>query len=377
MKRTGTIIVLLIIVLLFGGAMYYLYQKNQEDPTVYETETPTAHDTIVNKTVATGNIVPKEEVQIKPNISGIVDTIFVEAGDHVHVGDLLAKLKVVPDINNLANSKNQIQSAKIELENEEKVYKRQKALYEKGVISAKEFDDAQMNYDQAKQTYQAAQETYDIIKTGTSKGLGSTTNTNIRATITGMVLDVPVKIGNQVIQANNFNEGTTIASLANVNNMIFEGKIDESEVGKIKQGLPLKITVGAIENETFDATLYYIAPKAYSDENATGSGATDSGAVQFEIKGRLEIPDSIFIRSGLSANAAIILGEADDVLSIKEALVQFDDKTNQPYVEIKTGDKEFKRQNIELGLSNGIMVEVKSGLSKDDKIKIWNPINKG
>lgn len=368
MKRTGTIIVLVIIALFFVGAMYYLYQKNQEDPTVYKTETPTM-DTIVNTTVATGNIVPNEEIEIKPNISGIIDTVYVEAGDIVKAGDLLARLRVVPDVNNLASSRNQIRTAKIALDNEEKLYNRQKSLFDKGVISANDFDNAQVSYDQAIQTYKAAQETYEIIETGSSRSLGNTTNTNIRATITGMVLDVPIKAGNQVIEANNFNEGTTIASLANVNDMIFEGKIDESEVGKIHVGLPLEITVGAIPNKTFDASLFYISPKADSDEETSGSGA-----VQFEIKGQLKNRDSTFIRAGLSANASIILDKAEDVLAIKEALVQFDDKTDQAYVEIKTGDKKFERRDIELGISDGIMVEVKKGLSKDDKVKIWNPI---
>jgi len=367
MKRTGTIIILLVIAILFVGSMYYLYQKNQKDPTVYTTENASTEN-IVNKTVATGNIVPKEEIEVKPNISGIIDTIYVEAGDIVKAGDLIAKLKVVPDIDNLASSRNQIRDAKIALDNQKKVYKRQKALFDKGVISANEFDDAQMNYDRAKQTFAAAEETFEIIETGTSRQMGSTTNTNIRATISGMVLDIPVEIGDQVIQANNFNEGTTIAALANVNNMIFKGKIDESEVGRIETGLPLKITVGAIQNKEFDASLYYIAPKADDEES------TD--AVQFEIKGRLENRDSTFIRAGLSANASIILQEVNDVIAISESLVQFDEKTNQAYVEIQTGDQKFERRDIELGVSDGIMVEVKEGLNKEDKIKVWNPIVK-
>lgn len=370
MKRTGTIIILIIIVLAFAGAMYYVYQKNQEDTTVYETELPTK-DTIINKTVATGNIVPKEEIEIKPNINGIIDTIYVEAGDMVDIGDLIATLKVVPETENLASSRNQIADAKIALDNQQKVYKRQQTLFDKGVISANDFDEAQMNYDQAQQTYESAKETYEIIKTGSSAHTGKTTNTNIRATISGMVLDVPVEIGNQVMQASNFNEGTTIASLANVNNMIFKGKIDESEVGKIETELPLKITIGAIENKTFNASLYYIAPKSDSDEDSEGSGA-----VQFEIKGRLKNRDSTFIRAGLSANASIILDKAENVLTIPESLVQFDDKSNQPYVEIKTGDKEFDRRNIKLGVSDGIKVEVKSGLTENDKVKVWNPIAK-
>lgn len=374
MKRTGTVIILIFILILFAGSMYYLYQKNHKDPTVYETENPVKGD-IVEQTVATGNIKPREEILIKPNINGIIDTIYVEAGDIVKTGDLLAKLKVIPQVENLSSSKNAITDAKIALDNQEKVYARQKSLYEKGVISANDFDDAQMRYDQARQNYASAQETYDIILTGSSKNLGSATNTNIRATIDGMVLDVPVEIGNQVMEASNFNEGTTIASLANINNMIFKGKIDESEVGKIEAGLPLKITVGAIEDKVFDATLYYIAPKADEDEEAT-TGTTDGSVVQFEIKGRLNNRDSTFIRSGLSANASIILDEAEDVLTLKESLIQFDSQTNQSFVEVRTGDQKFERRNVQLGLSDGINIEIKDGLTEDDAVKVWNPIVK-
>lgn len=369
MKRTITVFILLFIVALFGFSMYYLYMKNKEAPIIYKTEKPSVK-TVVDQTVATGNIVPEEEIDIKPNISGIIDTVYVEAGDLVKAGDLLARLRVVPDVGNLANSKNQISSAKIELDNQEKLYNRQRTLYEKGVISANEFDEAQRSYNQAQQSYASAQETYDIIKTGSSKGLGSTTNTNIRATISGMVLDVPVKAGNQVIQANNFNEGTTIASLADVGNMIFEGKIDESEVGKIKTGLPLEITIGALQGKVFDADLFYIAPKA--DKESTTAG----GAVQFEIKGRLKNADNVFIRAGLSANASIILEKAEDVLTIPEALVQFDSRTNQPFVEIETGDQEFDRKDVTLGISDGISVEIKSGLTENEDVKVWNPIVK-
>ncbi len=363
MKRILTIVILVVIVLAFGASMYYLYQKNQESPVVFATEKP-SNKTIIKETVATGSIVPKEEILIKPNISGIIDKIYIEAGDSIQSNDLIAQLRVVPNVSNLASSKNQITSAKIALDNETKSYNRQQELYEKGVISANEFDKAEVAYQQAQQTYKAAKQTYEIIKTGTSAGLDNAANTQIRSTISGMVLEVPVKEGNQVIEANNFNEGTTIATLANVDNMIFEGKVDESEVGKIKEGLPLEITVGAIENKKFDAILDYIAPK----------GVDENGAIQFEIEGTLKNRDTTFIRTGLSANASIILAKAEDVLAIKEALVQFDKETKKPFVEVKIGDQEFERRDIELGISDGLYVEVLNGLDKDDEVKIWNPV---
>ncbi|MFS4493358.1 efflux RND transporter periplasmic adaptor subunit [Maribacter sp. 2308TA10-17] len=363
MKKSVTRIILLLIVVLFGGAMYYLYQKNSEDPVVYETDQP-SKQTIIKKTVATGSILPLEEVLIKPNISGVIEEVFVEGGDYVKSGDLICRIKVVPNLNSLNDARNSIDEAKIGLDDQLRNLERQKNLFSKGVISKVDLERAQVTYDQSKQAYRAANKRYDIVKTGTTKGFGSAANTQIRATVSGMVLEVPVEVGNQVIESNNFNEGTTIAAIADVDKMIFEGKVDESEVGKIKEDLPLEITVGAIEDLKFDAVLDYIAPK----------GKEENGAIQFEIKGTLEKQDSVFIRAGLSANASIILARADSVLAVKEALVQFDDETKKPFVEIATGDQEFERRDIELGISDGIHVEVKSGLTKDEKIKIWNAI---
>ncbi len=377
MKRTKTVIALVAIVIAFGVALFYLWKKNQEDPVTYTSESAT-EKTIVVKTVATGSIVPKEEVLIKPNISGVVEEVYVEAGEYVKQGDLIAQIKVIPNVSNLTSAKNNIasnrtalQTAEINYKTQKAIYDRQKELFEKGVIAANEFDQVNNTYLQAKQQVEQARisvtqarQNYDIIKTGTTSGLGNIAQTQVRATVSGMVLDVPVKAGNQVIEANNFNEGTSIASLADVKKMIFEGKVDESEVGKIKEGLPLEITVGAIENEKFDAVLDYIAPK----------GVAENGAIQFEIKGTLKKIDSTFIRAGLSANASIILDKAEKVLAIKEALVQYDKETKEPFVEIEVGDQKYEKKDVELGISDGIFVEVKSGISKDDKIKVWNQV---
>ncbi|WP_289061538.1 efflux RND transporter periplasmic adaptor subunit [uncultured Zobellia sp.] len=365
MKKSVTRIILLLIVVAFGGSMYYLYQKNAEDPVVYETE-QASKKTIVKKTVATGSILPLEEVLIKPNISGVIEEVFVEGGDYVKSGDLLCRIKVVPNLNALNDARNTIDEAKINLDDQLRNLERQKGLFAKGVISKVDLERAEVTYDQAKQGYAAANKRYDIVKTGTTKGYGNAANTQIRATVSGMVLEVPVEVGNQVIESNNFNEGTTIAAIADVDKMIFEGKVDESEVGKIKENLPLEITVGALEGKVFDAVLDYIAPK----------GKEENGAIQFEIKGTMKKQDSVFIRAGLSANASVILGKADSVLAIKEALVQFDDKTKSPYVEVSSGDQSFERKDIELGISDGIFVEVKSGLTETDEIKVWNAIEK-
>jgi HlyD family secretion protein len=328
--------------------------------------------------MATGSIVPKEEILIKPNISGVIEEVFIEAGEYVNSGDLIAKIRVIPNVssltsakNNIASNQNAFQTAEINYKTQKSIYDRQKDLFDKGVVAANEFDQVNNTYLQAKQRVEQSRidviqsrQNYDIIKTGTTSGLGNIAQTQVRATVSGMVLDVPIKEGNQVIEANNFNEGTSIASLADIKKMIFEGKIDESEVGKIKEGLPLEITIGAIENAKFDAILDYIAPK----------GVAENGAIQFEIKGSLKNIDSTFIRAGLSANASIILDKVENVLAIKEALVQYDPKTKKPFVEVAIGDQKFERREVELGLSDGIFVEVKNGVSKTDEIKVWNQL---
>ena len=377
MKRRGTLITLIIIGVLFILGVRYIWLKDQQDPIVYQYDQATI-GSVVKKTVATGSIVPKEEVLIKPNISGIIDAIFVEAGQTVVTGDLIAKVRVVPNINalnsaqnNIKAAKTQVETARLALERQTSIYERQQVLFQRGVISANEFDTARLSFDQATQRYnqeqvnlRAAEQTFDIVKTGSTQGLGAVANTEIRATVSGMVLDVPVKVGNQVIESNNFNDGTTIAILADVNKMIFEGKVDESEVGKIKENLALEITVGAIEDKSFDAVLDYIAPK----------GIEENGAVQFEIKGSLSKKDTTFIRAGLSANASIILARADSVLTVKESLIQYDRETQQAFVEIETGDQDFERRDVTLGISDGLIVEVLSGVTKEDKIKVWNQL---
>ncbi len=377
MKRTTTVIVLIAIVLGFSVALIYLWKKNQEDPITYTTA-KASEQTIVVKTMATGSIVPKEEVLIKPNISGVVEEIYIEAGEFVKSGDLIAKIRVIPNVstlttakNNIASNQTSVETAQINFKNQEAIYNRQKALFEKGVISANDFDGINNSYLQAKQNVEqskislnAARQNYDIIKTGTTAGLGNSAQTLVRATVSGMVLDVPIKEGNQVIEANNFNEGTSIASIADIKKMIFEGKIDESEVGKIKEGLPLEITVGAIDNKSFDAVLDYIAPK----------GVEENGAIQFEIKGTLAAIETTFIRAGLSANASIILDKAENVLAIKEALVQYDPQTKQPFVEVVTGDQKFERREVKLGISDGIHVQILEGITTNDDIKVWNQL---
>jgi len=364
MKKSTTVIVLLLIVVAFAGSLFYFWKQNQKNPITYKTKQASI-ETITLSTIATGSIIPEEEIDIRPNISGIVDKIYVEAGDLVKVGDKIALIKVVPNIQNVQSSRNGVASSKIALDNQRKIYDRQKKLFNQGVISANEFDNAKASYEQSNQAYVSANENYQIVKTGTTKGLGSLANTIVKATVSGIVLDMPLKEGNQVVLANSFNAGTLVASLADISKMIFKGKVDESEVGKIEEGMPIKITVGAMPDKEFDAVLNYIAPK----------GAEVNGAVQFEIEAKLNLKSEDKIRAGLSANASIILDEAKDVLSISEGLVQYDKKTKKPFVEVEIEDQKFERRDIEIGISDGITIEIKKGISKEDKIKEWNAIS--
>ncbi|WP_010134688.1 efflux RND transporter periplasmic adaptor subunit [Ochrovirga pacifica] len=363
MKKSKTIFILLIIVIVFVLALGYLWQRDQKKPVVYQTKKATV-ETIVQSTVASGKITPKEEVIIRPNIPGIIDEIYVEAGDTIQIGDLIAKIKVIPTVDNIQAAANAVSSAKIDLDAQQKIFDRQQLLFNKGVISANDYDKSKATYQQSKQKWVSATENYQIIKTGTTRGFENLANTLVKATIGGVVLEVPVKNGFQVIPSNNFNEGTKLATIADSNKMIFEGTIDESEVGKIKEGMPIDISIGALPDVKFQSTLDYIAPK----------GVEENGAVQFDIESALKIPSNTVIRAGLSANASIILDKAEKVLAIKESLLQFDKKTKKPYVEVLIGEQEFKRKDVVLGVSDGITVEIKSGISKEDKIKDWNAI---
>ena len=359
MKRIFRIILLVLIAGVFVYTLYYLWQKSQKDPIVYPVGTAFYSD-IVKKSVATGSIIPREEVDIKPQVSGIVKEIYVEAGDEVTFDQEIARIQVIPDMVALNNAENRVKVAELNLQNAKTDYERNKELLAKRVISAQEFQRFDLSFNNALQELEAARDNLQIVKEGATKKAGSATLTIAKATRPGMVLDVPVKVGNQVIESNTFNEGTTIASIADMSDMIFEGKIDESEVGKLKEGMGIRLTVGAIENRIYRAELEYIAPK----------GVEENGAIQFLIKAKVKLDSSDFIRAGYSANADIVLAERDSVLTIKESLLQFE--KGKPFIEVQKGNQQFERRDVELGLSDGINVEVLSGVSTTDSIKMWN-----
>ncbi len=359
MKKVIKIIILILFIGAFVGTIYYLYQKSETDPVVYKTETPFI-STIIDKTVATGSVIPRKEIEIKPQVSGIITDIYVEAGDKVKKGDKIARIKIIPNMVSLNSAETRVENSKINVQDVKIQYDRQKQLYDKGVISERDFQKVKYSYQRAKTEVQAAENNLQLIREGTTKGSGKQTNTIVVSTITGTILDVPVEEGFSVTETNNFNAGTTIASVADMGDMIFKGKVDESEVGKIKEGMPLILTIGALENTTFDAKLKYISPK----------GVKENGAIQFEIKADVIQNDSVYIRAGYSANADIVLHRADSVLTIRESLLQFENK--KAYVEVEVDSMKYKRRDIETGLSDGINVEVRKGLTKNDKIKVWN-----
>lgn len=357
-------IIIGVIVVIFIAIVLWLKKKNSEEPEKFKTD-KAYKETIVKKSVATGKVVPLEEIDIKPQITGIIDKILLEEGDMVKRGDLIATVKVIPNEQALLSARGRVDNAKISLRNAKIAYERNKSLYEKGVVAAADYEQIELRYDQAKQELVNAENDYKIIKSG-SAGSGGLANTDIRAQIAGTILEIPVKEGDQVIQSNNFNDGTTIASIADMSKMIFEGKVDESEVGRLVNGTDIEVSLGAIEDKKFPAKLNFIAPK----------GTEEGGAVQFKIKANITLDDSYFVRANYSANADIVLVKKDSIMCIKEALLRFDKKTEKPYVEIKTGDGAWEKREIEVGISDGINIEVKKGLTFEDEIKIWNKASK-
>lgn len=356
MKTFFKILLGVVILGVFGYTIYFLYEKSQTQPVVYETATPVVID-IIKKTTATGSVVPRKEIEIKPVVSGIVDEIYVEEGTMIKKGDLIAKIRIIPNMINLNNAKSRVNMANINLKDAKRNYNRQLGLLEKGVIAKADFESYEIAYQGALEELEIAKETLELIQDGQIKKSGAKTNTLVRSTITGMLLDIPIEIGDQVIEANNFNAGTTIAAVADMGEMVFKGNIDESEVGKIHEGMPLILTIGALEDVTFDALLEHISPK----------GVEVNGAVQFEIKADVSLREDWFIRAGYSANADIVLDRVDSVLAISESLLIFEN--DSVFVEIEVTPQEFEKRLIEIGLSDGINIEVLSGLDQEDKIK--------
>ena len=355
MKKAIQIVLILILIGSLGFLGFFVYQKTDTPGEAFETDS-TFVINIEKKTVATGSINPRKEIEIKSQVSGVVEKLFVEPGDNIKSGQLIAKIRIIPDVVALNNAEASLKEAVINFKNAEKELTRQKQLFTEKVISEFEYNQYLLTYNLNKQQVDAAESNLQLIKEGASKKSGAVSNL-VRSTVGGMILDVPVKEGNFVIETNTFNDGTTIASVANMNEMIFEGKVDEAEVGKITEGMELKLTVGALDSVEFVASLEYISPK----------GVEEEGAIQFEVRAAVELQTDQFLRAGYSANADIVLERKDSVLALKESNITFEN--DKAYVELMIGEQKFEKREIKTGLSDGINIEILSGLTKNDLVK--------
>ncbi len=355
MKSYIRIFSAIIFLALLGYSIFFLIKKSQSKPVIFELASPEYID-ISRKTVATGSVVPRQEVNVKPQTSGVIDEIYVEAGQFISKGHLIAKIKIVPNMVTVNNAETNLATSRVNLEQAKKELERYEKLYNDKVVPEQEYRRFLVDYNLKKENFEAADANLQLVKEGATKKGQS--NNLVYSTVNGMVLDVPVKIGSSVIERNNFNEGTTLCSVADMNNLVFEGKVDESEVGKIKVGMPLKLTIGAIDNKSFDANLEFISPK----------GILDEGAIKFLIKAKLQLKQGEFIRAGYSANADIVLEKKSKVLAVKESLLLFG--KDSTYVEVETKPQVFEKRLLKTGISDGINIEVLAGLSTKDKIKV-------
>lgn len=360
MKKYFKYILMALVAVIFIGTFVFLYIKSQPQPEVYDEFTLQRMD-IRKTTVVTGKIEPRNEVNVKPQISGIITEILKEAGETVQEGEVIAKVKVIPDMGSLSAAQSRLRLAEINRKQAQTDYDREKTLFDKGLVAADEYDKIAQALRQAREEVDAAQDNLEVVRDGVSKSNASASSTLIRSTITGLILDIPVKVGNSVILANTFNDGTTIATVANMNDLIFRGNIDETEVGRLSTGMTMKITIGALQDLKFDARLEYIAPKA-TDQN---------GANQFEIKAAVNLPSNATnIRSGYSANAEIVLAEAKNVLAVQESAIEFDGDDTYVYVIKGEGDKQtYERRKVQTGISDGINIEIRSGVKPNERIR--------
>ncbi|MBP6231153.1 MAG: efflux RND transporter periplasmic adaptor subunit [Paludibacteraceae bacterium] len=360
MKKVLKIVVIILLIALVIGTFFMLWKKSQPEKTTFSTTSPLI-TTIEKKTVATGKVEPRTLIEIKPNISGIIIAIYKEAGQTVKAGDVIAKVQVIPDMLSLSSAESRINRAKIALEKAQLDYNRQKKLFDKGVISQEAYQESSIQLKISQVDLLDAQNSYDLLKEGITRNSDSYSNTLIRSTIDGMILDIPQKVGSSVILSNTFNAGTTIATIANMKDMIFIGKIDETEVGRIAVGMPVVLVIGALEGLTFDAELEYISPQ----------GTSDGGAVVFDIKAAVTMPSDVFIRSGYSANAQIVLEKKENILALPESTLLFEN--DSVFVEVQTADTlVFEKRAVQVGLSDGINIELLKGVTAKEKLKLAN-----
>ncbi len=341
---------------LFGATLAFLYSKSETEEVVHKTETAKLTD-LIQKAVATGSIVPRREVQLKPRVSGIIEKLLVNPGDVVEKGTLIAEIKIVPNMAALAQARGNVRTAEIAVTHAERELKRLEELEKLGVASKREAAELELNHELRKAELASALDQLRVVREGAVKRSAKTANTKVRATVAGTVLEVPVEEGTSVIESNTFNDGTTIAVVADMNDMIFLGRVDEADVDKVREGMIVNIKVGAIDDHEFPGELEYIAPK----------GKKVEGSLQFEIKAAFKTDRDVTIRAGYSANAEIVLEKKDQVLALPESLLQFDG--DKPYVEVEVGPGKVERRELKLGISDGIQIEVVSGVDETTKIR--------
>ena len=359
MRKYFKFIIAGLVALVFIGTFVFLWMKSQPKAVVYDEFTPKVMD-LKKTTVITGKIEPRNEVNVKPQISGIISEIMKEAGQMIQAGEIIAKVKVIPDMGQLSNAQARVRLASVNVKQALTNYEREKTLFDKGLVSADEYEKVRQAYNQAREEIKAANDNLEVVRDGVSKSNASTSSTLIRSTISGLILDVPVKVGNTVILSNTFNDGTTIATVANMNDLIFRGNIDETEVGSLVTGMPMKITIGALQDEKLQASLEYISPKAVES----------NGANQFELKAAITKLGNKQIRSGYSANAEIVLAEARQVLTVPESAIEFGSDGTFVYVVKGHGEqKTYERRKVEVGLSDGVNIEIKRGVSAKESVR--------
>ena len=355
MKKFIGYVVLVLIAVVFIGTAVFLYNKSQEKPVTY-TSDEVFKTTIVKKTVAVGKVIPRREVEIKSQVSGVVEQLYVVAGQTVKKGDIIARITLAPSMVMLNQAESQLETAKLNLKNATDEFERQKKLFADKLISASEYNKFLLNYDLQKEAVTSAENNLLLMKSGATKKSDKVSNM-IPATVDGMILDLPYKEGAFIVETSSFGSGTTVATLADMNDMIFEGMVDESEVGKIREGMELVLDVGALEGEPFKATLEYISPK----------GITDQGTIKFQIRAAVTLSDKLFLRSNYSANADIVLDKKENVVAINEGNLIVEEK--EQFVEIETGPQKFEKRSVKTGISDGINIEILEGLKEGDKIK--------
>lgn len=359
MKKYIRIIVAIFIVMTFVGTFGFLYVKSQPESVEYNEHNPQICD-IYKTTVITGKIEPRDEVSVKPQISGIITELYKEAGEEVKEGEIIARVKVIPDMGQLSSAESRVSKALITLNQAKKNFVRDETLFKKQLISAEAYEKSMQEKMNAEEELKAANDALEIVRDGVSKSNASASSTLIRSTITGVILDVPVKVGNTVVLSNTFNDGTTIATVANMNDLIFRGNIDETEVGTLYKGMEMKIKIGALKDVEYIARLEYISPKAVEK----------NGANQFEIKAAMNIGNENTIRAGYSANAEIILASAKKVMALPESTIEYEgDSTFVYIVKEKGGEKTYERRTVETGLSDGLNIEIRKGIKKNDVVR--------